>query len=122
MVSYSTQTARARTEVLSAFMRGVYGWMSAGLLVTGDLARTETGFARPDPLPEKYVLDTWCFVVEPLAGQASRLILRGRQTYAPDTFANRLIWRVITEPMGFVMMRQMLIGIKRRAEATRRPG
>ncbi len=92
------------------------------LLVTGDLTRTETGFARPDPLPEKYVLDTWCFVVEPLAGQASRLILRGRQTYAPDTFANRMIWRVITEPMGFVMMRQMLIGIKRRAEAARRRG
>ncbi|MCM0754942.1 Bax inhibitor-1/YccA family protein [Desulfovibrio aminophilus] len=38
MVPYSTQTARARTEVLSAFMRGVYGWMSAGLLVTAVVA------------------------------------------------------------------------------------
>lgn len=38
MVSYSTQTARARTEVLNAFMRGVYGWMSAGLFLTAAVA------------------------------------------------------------------------------------
>ena len=88
------------------------------LLVTGDLARTETGFALPDPLPDSYVFDTWYFGLEPVDARTTRLILRGLQTYAPASFANRLIWRVITEPMGFVMMRQMLIGIKRRAEAS----
>ena len=88
------------------------------LLVTGDLVRTENGFALPDPLPERYVFDTWYFGVEPVDARTSRLILRGQQTYQPDNFANRLIWRVMTEPMGFVMMRQMLIGIKRRAEAS----
>lgn len=87
------------------------------LLVTGDLARTEDGFALPDPLPESYVFDTWYFGLEPIDAGTTRLILRGLQTYRPGSFANRLIWRVFTEPMGFVMMRQMLIGLKRRAEA-----
>lgn len=88
------------------------------LLVTGDLVRSETGFALPDPLPESYVFDTWYFGLEPVDARTTRLILRGQQTYRPISFATRLIWRVFTEPMGFVMMRQMLIGIKRRAEAT----
>ncbi|MHC1791336.1 Bax inhibitor-1/YccA family protein [Solidesulfovibrio sp.] len=30
----ATQTAQSRVEVVNAFMRGVYGWMSLGLLVT----------------------------------------------------------------------------------------
>ena len=30
----SMQTTQARSEVVNAFMRGVYGWMSLGLLVT----------------------------------------------------------------------------------------
>ena len=35
MSQFQTMSApRARTEVVSAFMRGVYGWMSLGLLVT----------------------------------------------------------------------------------------
>ena len=30
----SMQTAQTRVEVVNAFMRGVYGWMCLGLLVT----------------------------------------------------------------------------------------
>ena len=39
MATYRTMPAQAaRTEVVNAFMRGVYGWMSAGLAVTAALA------------------------------------------------------------------------------------
>lgn len=66
MVSYSTQTARARTEVLSAFMRGVYGWMSAGLLVTAAVAWVTA------TTPAVFGL---FYVVNPATGQAAPSLL-----------------------------------------------
>ncbi len=46
----------------------------------------------------------------------TRLISRTRLDYAPRTLAFKLIWEVFTDPIGFVMMRKMLLGIKQRVE------
>ncbi len=59
---------------------------------------------------------SWAFVLEPIDEQTTRLLVRSRDDYAP-TPANFLIWRVITEPLHFVMERKMMLGIKQRAEA-----
>jgi hypothetical protein len=59
---------------------------------------------------------SWAFVLEPVDEQTTRLLVRSRDDY-PPTLANFLIWRVITEPLHFVMERKMMLGIKQRAEA-----
>jgi hypothetical protein len=59
---------------------------------------------------------TWQWVLRPIdAGGRTRLVVRQRLSCPPS---QRLMWRVV-EPIGFVMERRMLRGIKRRAE--RRP-
>lgn len=63
--------------------------------------------------PEKgYSIATWQFVMQPLAGNVTRLLVRQRLSYSPDL---AWVWR-LTEPVGFVMERKMLLGIRRRAE------
>jgi len=46
--------------------------------------------------------------------------MKGRQWKrlddAPENFLNRLIWRWMTDPIGFVMTRKMRLGIQRRTE------
>jgi hypothetical protein len=65
------------------------------------------------PRAEKgYSIATWQFILQPLEANATRLILRQRLTYSPDL---ALVWR-LTEPVGFVMERKMMLGIRRRAE------
>jgi hypothetical protein len=59
---------------------------------------------------------TWAFVLEPIDDETSRLLIRWRQDYEP-TFGNVLGWRLVTDPITFVMERKMLQGIKARAEA-----
>ena len=46
----------------------------------------------------------------------TRLVTRNRLDYAPRTFGMRMMWEWITDPLGFVMTRRMLLGIKERAE------
>ncbi|MCC6803622.1 MAG: hypothetical protein IT319_12125 [Anaerolineae bacterium] len=59
----------------------------------------------------------WGFHLLPLEGSRTRLISRAR-TYYTLTTANRLAWGpALMEPIGFVMERKMLLGIKQRAEA-----
>jgi hypothetical protein len=57
-------------------------------------------------------------VIEPLGDGTYRLWTRSRNRFE-RTFANMMMWRVIVEPIHFVMERRLLIGIKQRAEATR---
>jgi hypothetical protein len=59
---------------------------------------------------------SWAFVLEPIDDRTTRLIVRSCGDY-PPTLANFVIWRVLTEPLHFVMERKMLLGIKQRAEA-----
>lgn len=61
---------------------------------------------------------TWQWVLRPIrGGDATRLISRQRNTH-PD--GQRIMWRLI-EPIGFVMERRMLLGIKERVERATRP-
>jgi hypothetical protein len=69
-----------------------------------------------DPVKEQPGPASWVFVIEPLGDSSCRLWTRSRNSFE-HTFANMMIWRVITEPIHFVMERRMLIGIKQRAES-----
>lgn len=58
---------------------------------------------------------TWSFHLEPVDGTHTRLIERWRADWEP-TLSNTLFIRTVLEPGAFVMQRQMLLGIKARAE------
>lgn len=58
---------------------------------------------------------SWVFFLEPAGPEATRLIVRSRGTYQP-TFGNSLMWKLLTEPIHFVMERKMLLGLKSRVE------
>ena len=60
---------------------------------------------------------SWTFAVRDTGRQSSRLIIRSRNYYERG-FLNSLLWRVVVEPIQFVMERKMLKGIRKRAEAT----
>jgi hypothetical protein len=87
------------------------------LLCAGADPKTEQSFDINafDELPEEYTNGHWGFYLESYVDGSTRLIVRGRIDFNP-TRMNWLIWRIITEPIGFVMERKMLLGIKTRAE------
>jgi hypothetical protein len=60
-------------------------------------------------------LATWQWQLRALEGGSTRLVVRQRLTYPPVRSASAL-WHVV-EPIGFVMERRMLRGIKQRAES-----
>jgi len=66
-------------------------------------------------LPPVYDINTWLFYLEPQDVQKTRLLVRSRHAYPPG-FANTLAWKVITDPIHFVMERRLLQGVKQRAE------
>lgn len=74
----------------------------------------------PDPLPEEYTFSNWVFYLNPITSHSTRLLVRGWLDYEPNSWKNWLIWRVLTEPIAFVMERKMMRGIKRRAEVMAR--
>jgi len=60
---------------------------------------------------------TWLFLVEPLSPTRSRFISRFRMGYAATSQrARRMYGPYLTEAVGFVMDRRMLLGVKERAE------
>lgn len=64
-----------------------------------------------------YMNGSWAIVLKSIEGGAkTRLLMRWRTGYKPNNFSNWLIWIVLTGPIGWVMTRQMLIGIRRRVE------
>jgi hypothetical protein len=69
-----------------------------------------------DEVPDRgYAASTWQWVLEPLAGgRRTRMIVRQRCTYSPRQV---VLWRIV-EPLNFVMEREMLRGIRARAERT----
>jgi hypothetical protein len=85
------------------------------LLAGADLA---TGVAAPLPQPGQveYTNYSWVFYLDERPDGTTRLITRNRLDYAPRPFGLRLVWEWITDPLGFVMTRRMLLGIKERAE------
>lgn len=64
-------------------------------------------------LSEKgYSIATWQFVLAPQGKATTRLLVRQRLSYSPDL---KWLWR-LTEPVGFVMERKMMLGIRHRAD------
>jgi hypothetical protein len=85
------------------------------LLAGADIA---TGAVAPLPQPgqAEYTNYAWVFYLDERPDGVTRLITRNRLDYAPRPFGLRLMWEWITDPLGFVMTRRMLLGIKERAE------
>lgn len=86
------------------------------LLLAG--ADLKTGIVDPPPQPGQvqYTNYSWVFYLDERQGGTTRLIMRNRLEYAPHTFGLKFIWEWSTDPIGFVMTRRMLLGIKERAE------
>jgi hypothetical protein len=79
------------------------------LVSAGPEATHRTVATRDDDGP----IVTWQWVLRPVdAGRRTRLVVRQRLSCPPS---QRLMWRVV-EPIGYVMERRMLRGIKQRAE------
>jgi hypothetical protein len=57
-----------------------------------------------------YSIATWQFVLAPQDETTTRLLVRQRLSYSPDI---KWVWR-LTEPVGFVMERKMMLGIRER--------
>lgn len=71
-----------------------------------------------EEIPERgYAASTWQWVLEPIEDDRTRLVVRQRLTYSPN---QRVLWHVV-EPINFVMEREMLRGLERRAEAMTEP-
>jgi hypothetical protein len=73
------------------------------------------------PREEEFVDVTWLFFIEPLdGGRRSRFISRFRSHHG-DALATRLLYGpALVEPVGFVMDRRMLLGVKQHVEQARR--
>jgi hypothetical protein len=66
----------------------------------------------------KYFSSGSKWILEEADGDTTRLISRWRTDYSRDSLGNRLSYSPwFVEPVGFVMSRKMLRGIKRRAES-----
>lgn len=61
-------------------------------------------------------MTVWIFVLETLDSGDTRLIVRDRTDFVP-TLRQFLVWRMLIDPIHFVMERKMLLGLKQRAEA-----
>ncbi len=61
--------------------------------------------------------DSWAFVLRPITKTKTRLVVRNSGAFGPG-WINFIFWRMIFEPINFIMERQMLIGVKERAELT----
>ena len=71
-------------------------------------------------MPVAYVNSVWTFYLDPRLDGTTRLLTRQLIDYMPENFLNKLIWRAITDPLGFVMMRKMLLTMKYLAESKAR--
>ena len=62
---------------------------------------------------------TWAFILVPIDGSRTRLVVRSRGPEAP-TFFGRLFWVAVFEPAHFIMERKMILRLKALAERTPR--
>ena len=68
-----------------------------------------------DPATPAYMDWTWAFVLDEIAAQTTRLVVRVRVNYKPE--ALRFAAMALVEPAHFLMERGMLHGLKRRTES-----
>jgi hypothetical protein len=86
-------------------------------LVLGNLTDNTSGEALPmaAPKPASYWQSTWAFVLEPMAGGRTRLFVRVRVDYAPETLPARLRLFALSLVHHF-MESEQLANLKQRAE------
>ena len=89
------------------------------LLLAGADIKTGEVPEPPKPGQAEYTNYSWVFFLGAQPDGSTRLITRNRLDYAPRSFAFKLTWEWFTDPIGFVMTRKMLLGIKQRAEEVR---
>ncbi len=65
---------------------------------------------------KSWAAGSWLFYVEPLAAGRCRMLSRFRSTCSDDLGARVAFGPTLLEPIGFVMDRRMLLGVKERAE------
>jgi hypothetical protein len=90
------------------------------LLMAG--ADFKTGIAEPLPQPGQTTYTNYALLLylDERRDGSTRLIARTRLAYAPRNFASKLMWEVITDPLGCTMMRKMLLTLKQHAEQLNR--
>jgi hypothetical protein len=77
-------------------------------------------FAPPEQTPHGWATVSWLFFLEDLGEGRCRFVSRFRSAFEGDLAARFAYGPYLTEPIGFVMDRQMLRGVKARAEARAR--
>ena len=65
--------------------------------------------------PENYLHLSWLWFIESVDAENSRFVSRNRLTYK-DSYKNKLIIGLLSEPIVFAMDRKMCLGIKKLAE------
>jgi len=63
---------------------------------------------------------TWLFLIEPLGEHRCRFLSRYRAACSDDVAPRLQFGPLLAEPIGFVMDRRMLLGVKERAEGRAR--
>jgi hypothetical protein len=71
---------------------------------------------RAEETPDAYWRTTWCFFLEPLNDQQTRLLVRSNLHFRPKWLVYPLA-QLIARPLHFFMQRKQLNGIKTRAES-----
>lgn len=98
-------------------------------LIPRDVPSYRVGMILPDealvlqtnnPANDNRTTGSWGFYLHESESGTTRLIIRSRLDYEP-TVMNFIIWRLITEPVHFLMEEKMLRGIKERVEGTNMP-
>jgi len=110
-------------DIVKAMPKGDFGFPVAAILpekalVLAGTLDTRTGQpADPnDPGLQAYFSGDQTFYIDEQGDGTSRLIFRMRIDWNPS-FANRLIYGYVVEPISFVMGRKTLLNVKRRAES-----
>ncbi len=109
-------------DTVKAVPNGSFGFpvavieLNHALSLAGTLD-TQTGQPADinNPNLKAYFAGDQTFFIERVDNKNSRLIFRMRVDWNPST-ANNIIYGGIVEPISFVMGRQMLLNVKRRAE------
>ena len=65
--------------------------------------------------PEKFMNVGWGFYLQESGANQTRFLSRWLADYDPS-FGNKIGYNLFLEPIGFIMGRQMLMGVKQRAE------
>ncbi len=86
------------------------------LLLAGADLKTAVVAPLPTPGQAQYINFSWVFYLDERPDGSTRLLTRTRLDYAPRTFGSKVTWAWLTDPIGFVMTRKMLLTIKKRAE------